>query len=179
MPKRPLPMLMYVDTPGDGGGTPPTPTHNGQPSTSTNPEPAQTFTQEQVNELVGKARTEERRKVSSKFADYDDLKAKADAGKTLEDRLVEVEQRAKAAEAKALRSDIAAKFGINPEDRDLFLTGADEETLTAQAQRLAQREADRKKQGNVAPKEGGNPNPVKSDDMRSFANELFGRAVQE
>lgn len=179
MPKRPLPMLMYVDTPGDGGGTPPTPMHNGQPSTSVNPEPAKTFTQDEVNALVGQARTDERRKASAKFGDYDDLKARAEGAKTVEDRLAEVEQRAKAAEAKALRSDIAAKFGISPEDRDLFLTAADEETLTAQAQRLAQREADRKKQGNVAPREGGNPNPVKSDDMRSFANELFGRAVQE
>ena len=173
MPKRPMPMLMYVDTPGDGGGTPPT--HNGQPSTTTNPEPAQTFTQADVDRIV----KERVQREKAKYADYDDLKAKAEGAKTLEERLAEVEKRAKDAQTAALRSDIAAKHGISAEDRDLFLTGADEETLTAQAQRLAQREADRKKQGNVAPKEGGNPNPVKSDDMRSFANELFGRAVQE
>ena len=133
---------------------------------------------------MGQARTDERRKATAKFADYDDLKTKAEGAKTLEERLAEIEQRAKSAEAAALRARVAADHGIStkrgpngePSDADLFLTGADEETLTAQAQRLAQREADRKKQGNVAPREGGNPKP---DDSRSsereFVRGLFGR----
>lgn len=145
------------------------------PETPENGPEVKTFTQDEVNELVGKARVDERRKVQAKFADYDELSEKAKGAKTLEDRLAEIEQRAKDAEAKALRSDIAARFGLSTEDRDLFLTGADEETLTAQAQRLSAREADRKKQGNVAPTEGGNPTP--GDDRaedRAFVRGLFG-----
>jgi murein DD-endopeptidase MepM/ murein hydrolase activator NlpD len=126
-----------------------------------------TFTQDEVNALLAKQKREHRAEVSG-------LQSKVEEGKTLEQRLAEVEQRAAKAEAAALRSDIAAKHGISAEDRDLFLTGVDEETLTAQAQRLAQREADRKKQGNVAPKEGGNPNPSGGGgDLREFTRNLF------
>jgi murein DD-endopeptidase MepM/ murein hydrolase activator NlpD len=145
------------------------------------PEQGKTFTQEEVNALVGQARTEERRKVTQRFSDYDDLKAKASEATTAEERIAELEKRHAAAEAKALRSDIAAKHGISPEDRDLFLTGADEETLTAQAQRLTQREADRKKQGNVAPREGGNPTPGTGDPdgLRDFTRNLFASAAAD
>lgn len=161
------------DTTGsDGQGTP----ENGGQATET----PQTFTQEQVNELVGKARTDERRKALAKFADYDDLKTKADGAKTLEDRIAEIEGRARDAETRALRSDIAAKHGISAEDRDLFLTGTDEETLTAQAKRLAEAVSDRKTKGNTAPREGSNPNPDGSDsNMRAFTRELFGRATSD
>lgn len=181
MHKRPLPMLRYVENPGDGGGTPPeTPPAGG--------EPAKTFTQDEVNALVGQARTDERRKAASKFSDYDDLKAKADGAKTLEDRMAEVEQRAAKAEVAALRSRIAADHGIStkagpngePSDADLFLTGSDETTLTAQAQRLAQREVDRKKAGNVAPRVDGNPNPDDSKStMRDFTRQLFKNAAAD
>lgn len=43
------------------------------------------------------------------------------------------------AHADALRWRTAAKHGISDEDAELFLTGADEETLTKQAERLAAR----------------------------------------
>jgi hypothetical protein len=156
---------------GTGEGT-----QGAQENGATGDEQTKTFTQDEVNQLVGQARVDERRKVQSKFADYDELKTKAEGAKTLEERFAEIEQRAAKAEAAALRSNIAAKFSISPEDRDLFLTGADEETLTAQAQRLAQRDADRKKQGNVAPTEGGNQNPGDSKgDERAFARQLFGK----
>lgn len=140
-------------------------------------ETVKTFTQEEVNALVGQARQDERRKASTKYADYDEVKAKAANSGTLEERIAEMERRAADAEARALRSDIAAKFGIAPEDRDLFLTAADEDTLTAQAERLAAREADRKQRGNVAPKEGGAAdNSPGRDDMREFTRNLFARA---
>lgn len=122
----------------------------------------QTFTQADVDKLVGKARGEERRKASEKYADYDDLKTKADGAKTVEQQLADLQGQLQASNVRALRSDIAAAHGIStkkgangePSDADLFLTGTDEDTLTAQAQRLAERESDRKKNGNVAPKEG-------------------------
>ena len=132
-----------------------------------------TFTQADVDRIV-KDRLD---RVKAKYSDYDDLKAKAEGSKTVEDRLAEMEKRATGAEARALRNDIATRHGISAEDRDLFLTGTDEETLAAQAKRLAQREADRKKQGNVARKEGGSPNPGSSkSDLREYTRQLFGEA---
>ena len=53
-----------------------------------------------------------------------------------------LEDEASKAKAEALRFKIAAKFQIGDEDAELFLTGSDEETLTKQAQRLAQRTED-------------------------------------
>lgn len=115
-------------------------------------------------------------RVQAKYADYDDLKSRAEGAKSVEEKLAELEGKYSAAEARALRSDIAAKHGLSAEDRDLFLTGTDESTLTAQAERLAAREADRKKQGNVAPKEGATTNTGNaSSDVKQFARQLFGR----
>jgi len=127
-----------------------------------------TFTQADVDRIVRERVKRER----EKFADYDDLRAKAEGAKTAEERLAELEKRYAEAETRALRSDIAAKFGIDAEDRDLFLTGTDEETLTAQAKRLADREAERLKRSNHVPAEGGTPT-TGSDPMREFTRSLF------
>lgn len=128
-----------------------------------------TLTQAEVDQIV-KDRVQRER---AKFADYDELRAKAEGAKTLEERLAEVEARAAKAETERLRSDIAARFQIGAEDRDLFLTGSDEDTLTAQAKRLAERESERKKQGNVAPKEGGATESAGDSSAREFVRELF------
>jgi hypothetical protein len=133
----------------------------------------QTFTQADLDRVVRERVQRER----AKFADYDDLKAKAGEKATADERLAELEKRYAAAEARALRADIANAHGITPEDRDLFLTGTDEETLTAQAKRLAERVSDRKKANNVVPREGANPNPKAGDDgLRDFTRNLFNRA---
>ena len=134
----------------------------------------QTFIQADVDRVVRERVQRER----AKFADYDDLKAKAGEKATAEERLVELEKRYAAAEARALRADIANAHGITPEDRDLFLTGTDEETLTTQAKRLAERVSDRKKTNNVVPREGTNPQPVE-DETRAFTRQLFARATGE
>lgn len=112
----------------------------------------------------------------AKYSDYDELKAKAAGSQTLEERLASLEGELTTARTTALRSDIAAKYGLSAEDRDLFLTGTDESTLNAQAQRLAEREADRKKQGNFAPKEGTTPTGGTNTDERDFVRNLFSRA---
>lgn len=167
--KRPMPWLRFIEEGGDGGGKSSEQSSEGQQPTT--PEQAKTFTQDEVNSLLSRQKRDLRKEIS-------DLQTQLDGKKTVEDRLADVEARAVAAEAKALRSDIAAVYGISAEDRDLFLTGTDEETLTAQAKRLAQREVDRKKRGNVAPKEGGsadNTSHPASSDMREFTRELFGR----
>jgi hypothetical protein len=141
-------------------------------------------TQEDFNKAIAERVSRER----AKFADYNDLKAKAakvdealEAGKTAEqkfnDRLAALEQELNSTRSQALRARIQAKFSVSDEDAQLLLTGTDEETLTAQAQRIAQRDADRKKRGNVAPKEGGTAdNGGRVDgDMREFTRSLFGR----
>lgn len=135
-----------------------------------------TYTQVELDQMAAKIRGEERRKASEKFADYDALKTKAEGAKTLEDRLAEMEKRTQAADARALRSDIAAKYGIAAEDRDLFLTGADEETLEAQAKRLGEREVSTKKTGNIARREGTTKSTGTNTEAeaREFARNLFG-----
>lgn len=120
-----------------------------------------------------------------KFKDYDDLKAKAEGSKTLEQRLAELETELTTTRTQALKTSIAARFGVStepgpdggPSDADLFLTGSDESTLTAQAQRLAARETDRKLHGNVAPKEGAVKNSGDTNsEERGFVRNLFGSA---
>jgi len=105
----------------------------------------QSFTQADVDALMSKVRGEEKRKAADRYASE---------AKSVEQKLADLERKHSEAEARVLRSDIAAKHGISAEARDLFLTGTDEETLTRQASSLAEMVTDRKKNGNVAPKEG-------------------------
>lgn len=141
----------------------------------------QSVPQAEVDRIVRERVARER----AKYADYDELKAKAEGSRTLEQRLADLETELTTTKAKALKTSVAAKFGIStepgpkgePSDADLFLTGSDEATLTAQAQRLAARVADQKKQGNVALKEGTTTTSGKGDDdMREFARNLFANA---
>lgn len=128
-----------------------------------------------------KAREWEKRAKENKTA-ADELAAiresqKSEAEKAAE-RLATAEKDAADARREALRFRVAAKFQIDDEDADLFLTGSDEETLTRQAQRLAGRASDEKKRG-VVPREGKSPTPAGADPMREFAKDLFDRAVTE
>lgn len=106
--------------------------------------------QDELNRIIADRVARER----SKYTDYGDLKAKAakfdeadQASKTETQREREAreaaEVRASKAEAALLRRVIAGNHGISdPDDIELFLTGADEETLTKQAKRLAARSED-------------------------------------
>lgn len=49
----------------------------------------------------------------------------------------EYEAAAQKAQVESLRWRTAAKYGINDEDAEVFLTGSDEETITLQAERLS------------------------------------------
>jgi hypothetical protein len=126
-----------------------------------------------------KAREWEKRAKENKTA-ADELAAIKEAQKSEADkqaeRLAALEKEAQAARIEAMRFKVAAKHGIADEDAELFLTGSDEETLTRQAERLAERESDRKKKGNVAPKEGAATPSAGNDDVREFARNLFGAA---
>lgn len=93
-------------------------------------------------------------------------------------RLAELESERDNARRDALRFKVASKYGIGDEDADLFLTGSDEETLTKQAERLAARTDERKKQGNRVPEEGRGTNPAKGSKgaaFAEFAEEFFTR----
>lgn len=149
---------------------------------SGDPKPQETaFTQADVDRIVRERLAQQ---AKNKFGDYDDLKTRAGDALTLEQRIAEMETRTQAAESAALRASVAAEFGVStkkgpkgePSDADLFLTGSDVDTLTAQAQRLAGRESDRKKQGNFAPKEGTTPTGGTDTDEREFVRGLFSRA---
>jgi hypothetical protein len=145
-------------------------------------EQGKTFTQAEVNALISDRLKQQ---AKNQFGDYKELQTKAESARTLEERLLEVEGKLTATQTDALRTRIAAKYGIStekgekdePSDADLFLTGTDETTLTAQAQRLAGRQADSKKQGNVAPKEGATTRTGGEDsEAREVVGSLFGRS---
>ena len=153
-----------------------------QQQTAEQQQATQTFTQADVDRIVRERLAQQ---AKNKFGDYDELKTKAGDAQTLEQRVADMEARTAAAESAALRASVAAEFGIStkkgpkgePSDADLFLTGTDESTLTAQAQRLAAREEDRKKQGNFAPKEGTTPSggSGSEDSLRDFTKKLFNK----
>jgi hypothetical protein len=147
---------------------------------------AGTFTpigsQDELNRVLADRLSRER----AKYADYDDLQAKASRLDTIEaankseiekanDKAAAAASEAAAAKAEALRWKVAAKHGVSDQDAELFLTGTDEATLTRQAERLSERESDRKKQGNYVPNEG-TPNPsAKPDELAAFTRGLFGK----
>ena len=132
----------------------------------------QTFSQADVDRIVRERVQRER----SKYADYNDLKAKASEATSIEERLAAMEKRAADAELTALRANVANLHGVSAEDRDLFLTGGDEESLTAQAKRLAERESEQGKRPPSVPKQGTDTNPPKADEMREFTRSVFGHS---
>lgn len=172
------PFLRYIDGEQGAGG--------GSGSGEGEHEQGKTFTQDEVNSIV-KERLNQQRK--NEFGDYADLKARAEGARSIEQKLADLEARNAAAEARALRSEIAARHGIStakgangePSDADLFLTGSDEQTLEAQAKRLAERETAQKSNGNRAPREGRTIVTGNEEDasLREFATRLFASAQNE
>jgi hypothetical protein len=141
--------------------------------------------QDELNRIISDRVSRER----AKYADYAEVKAKAKklddaeaASKSAMDKLTEEISTLKttlAGEQKAaLRSRIQAKHAISDEDAALFLTGEDEATLTRQATALAAKVVDRKKQGNVSPREGITPPQPPDDAARKLARDLFGGGGQ-
>lgn len=139
-------------------------------------------TQDDLNKVITDRVNRER----AKYADYKDVKAKAarldeieEANKSeaqkLSDAKTVAERERDEARTEALRLRIATKHGISDEDADLFLTGSDQESLTKQAERLAQRSEDRKKKSNVVPGEGKTPGSTDTD-RHDFVRRLTGRA---
>lgn len=139
-------------------------------------EQAKTFDAEYVKKLrdeAAKYRTEARTnsEAAKRLSEMEEA-SKTEAQKQA-DRLAAAEHEAQAAKAEMLRYRIAARFQVSDEDAELFLTGTDEGTITKQAQRLADRAADGKKNGNHVPREGSTSSAIEGDD-RATARALFG-----
>lgn len=99
---------------------------------------------------------------------------KTDAERTAE-RITMLEQQVASAAHDALRFKIAARYSIADDDVDLFLTGTDEKTLVAQAERLSQK-SDAGKRKNVVPKEGTTAGAPSPEPLREVTRELFHRS---
>lgn len=177
MPKQSLrPWLMFVDDPsneGGGGGS-----DTGEQQQDNGGKPERTFTQDDLDKAVSDRVNREKAKLA-KFADYDDLKAKAEqfdeltaAQKTAEQRaaddLAKAQKAAADALAEAVRYKAAGKAGIDPESDDFALIGSgDEETVMTRAARLgvllaSERELAQLKeqQGRTQVPDSGRPRPV-------------------
>ena len=176
MPKQSLrPWLMFaVDPSNDGGGG----SDTGEQHHDDGGKPERTFTQDDLDKAVSERVNREKAKLA-KFADYDDLKAKAEqfdqltaAQKTAEQRaaddLAKAQKAAADALAEAVRYKAAGKAGIDPESDDFALIGSgDEETVMTRAARLgallaSERELAQLKeqQGRTQLPDSGRPRPV-------------------
>ena len=144
-----------------------------EPTADPTPEPDQTFTQADVDRIVRERVQRER----AKYADYDDLKAKAGSATTLEERVAEIERTARASEERALRAEVANAKGLTP-NQAKRLVGATREELEADADELIRDIGAQKQKNNVSPREGNNPKAT-DDPMRDFARGLFARATSE
>ncbi|UNX54089.1 hypothetical protein MF406_14225 [Georgenia sp. TF02-10] len=151
-----------------------------QDQTADQTEQAEAFepitSQEELNRRIGQRLERER----SKFADYDDLKAKAsrldeieDANKTEVQKAAERAERAEAEAqqvpakvAAALRQHLVQLHEIDDESAELFLTADDPERLLKQVQALVARS----KEGPRAPRpnaaQGGSDIPPQGDWLR-------------
>lgn len=137
--------------------------------------------QDDLNRIIAERVSRER----AKYADYKDVRAKAERLDALEQtnqteaektqtRIAALETELASTRLGSLRLKVAAEHGITEaDDIDLFLTGTDEEMLARQAQRLSARETDRKKQGNHVPREGHTPS-APTDQAREVTRALFG-----
>lgn len=131
---------------------------------------SEVFTQADIDKIIDGIVARERKKHA---AEVKELKVDAEKGKTADERIAELEKSIETANREALRRRVQAAHGISDDDADLFLTGTDEDSLIAQAKRLSERDAERKKQGARVPNEGANP-PSVSDPKRDFLRGLTG-----
>lgn len=141
-------------------------------------------TQDDLNKII----SERVKREQSKFADYEDLKAKASKFDELEEanksEIEKANDRVAKAEAEvatipekvahALRSHLIEMHEIDQEKADLFLTSTDPELMLRQVKALLGDGADRKKRNNYVPGEGNPRNPNANTDEREFVRSLFG-----
>ena len=114
-------------------------------------------------------------RVHEKYADYDDLKAKAEKVAELESTAADLRKQVEAFESRdartALVRKVAEDHGV---DADLLaeMRGDSEDDLTAQAKRLAERV---KPAYSVIPGQEKSPENAPVDESRDFMRKLLGR----
>lgn len=128
----------------------------GQPGSGT-----RTFTQEELDAKV-KSRLERER---AKYADYDDLKAAAEAHADYDAILAERDALKASAERAAMVGRVAAEAGV-PASLVALLSGSTEDELAAQAAELAKATKARA-YPNVGDTGTGKP-PITADDIRKI-----------
>lgn len=146
-----------------------TSTEGEKPAEAGGKETGKTFTQADVDRIVQDRIARER----ERFADYDDLRARAEGAKTLEDRVADIEKNARDAEQRATRAEVANAKGLTPTQAKR-LVGTTREELEADADALLADLGAQRTTGNVAPSEGGTTQ-AKPSDMQQFTDKLFGR----
>ena len=149
---------------GEGAGAPPAPqTPEGGDSTDWKAEARKWENRSKEH----KTRADANEEAARRLADIESAQQTAEAQNA--QRITELENKLAAAERTALVARVQASHGISDEDAALFLTGADEAALTAQAKRLAERTP----AGPFVPNEGTPNNPSSDDPMRELARRLF------
>lgn len=133
---------------------------------------------EKVRKALDHAREWEKRakdnsQAAAKLAELENA-TKTEAEKAA-DQMAKLQRDLEDTKREALKRRVQAAHKISDEDADLFLTGTDEESLTAQAKRLAEREDARTTKGNRVPGEGRTQTKPGDDPMRVFTREVFGR----
>lgn len=93
-----------------------------------------TFTQEEVNELMGKLR----REVTGKYADYDALKEKATAYDEAQEAAAKAKAEADALRAEKERAALVAKVSEATGVPASLIQGEDEEAMAASAKAIAE-----------------------------------------
>jgi hypothetical protein len=138
--------------------------------------------QEDLNRIIG----DRVKRVESKYADYEDLKAKgaqldalAEASKTEAEKTAERIAQAEAEVASvpskvadALREHLIELHQIDQEQAELFLTASDPQLLLRQVTALLGQADTRKKNANIVPREGTSTRPADNEEA-SFARNLF------
>jgi chromosome condensin MukBEF ATPase and DNA-binding subunit MukB len=128
-----------------------------------------------------KAREQEKRAkdnadAARRLASFEDAQ-KTEAEKAAE-RVSKAEAEVASIPAKvsdALREHLVALHQIDKDDAELFLTATEPELLLKQVTRLLGQSDKRRKEGNVAPREGNNPT-ASGDGSTGFARQLFSEA---
>lgn len=137
------------------------------------PKPEEFFTQADVDRIVADRLKREREATKTKYADYDDLKKRAEGATTLEGRVADIERQAKESDARAVRAEVANAKGLTP-NQAKRLVGETREELEADADELLKDIGAQKKRGNHVPDEGKPPSKSGDDPMREFTRNLFG-----
>ena len=131
----------------------------------------------ELRELGELKKLKEFQELKTKASRFDELQEsqKSETEKTAE-RIAKAEAELNAIPAKVsevLRAHLIDLHGFDQEDAELFLTATEPDLLLKQADRLVGQSGKRNK--NIVPREGRNPNPNPTDPTRDFLRSINGQ----